>query len=159
MTDEVVQSPGPHGRPIEIMLLEDNIGDVILIQKAFGKSKFATTVTVAEDGELALRMLRREGPFKNQSRPDLILLDLNLPKLDGREILQEVKRDATLSEIPVVVLSGSRAETEIARVYALHANAYIVKPVNFQHLQEIVSNIQSFWFGTVSLPPNATWVS
>jgi CheY-like chemotaxis protein len=144
---------------MEILLLEDNFGDVLLIQKAFEKSRIATTVSVAEDGELALHMLRREGRFKDQARPDLILLDLNLPKLDGREILLEVKQDPALSDIPIVVLSGSRAEAEIARIYALHANAYIVKPVNFQHLQEIVSTLETFWFGIVSLPRNPTRVS
>jgi two-component system, chemotaxis family, response regulator Rcp1 len=139
-------------RPAEILLVEDNFGDVVLTRQAFEKSKLLNNLVVAGDGEQALRMLRRQGEFKDQIRPDLVLLDLNLPKLDGRDVLSAIKNDADLKDIPVVVLSGSHAHAESARSYDLHANAYIVKPVNFVHLQEIVSSIESFWFCVVALP-------
>jgi len=143
---------GQPGACIEIMLVEDNIGDIILTREAFKKSKLANNVTVAEDGAKALAMLRREGAFADCPRPHLILLDLNLPKMDGAEVLGVIKQDAALKKIPVVVLSGSHAQKEIARSYAMHANAHIVKPVNFQHLQEIVGVIEDFWFVVVALP-------
>lgn len=152
MTDAIIQVQGPSGRPIEILLVEDNYGDVLLTTEAFKSSKIANNIIVAEDGEQAIAMLRRHGPYENQSRPDLVLLDLNLPKRDGREVLEDVKQDPTLRDIPIVVLSGSHEESEIARSYALHANAYIVKPVNFEHLKEIVTTIEDFWFSVVALP-------
>ncbi len=149
------QARGPRGRPIEILLVEDNLGDILLTREAFRKSKLANHVAVAEDGEQALAMLRREGDYKDQTRPDLVLLDLGLPRLDGGEVLARIKLDPDLRDIPVVILSGSHAQMEIARSYALHANAHIVKPVDFRRLQEIVSTIETFWFAVVSLPGGA----
>jgi CheY-like chemotaxis protein len=154
----MIQTQLPACRPIEILLVEDNLGDVLLTRQAFKKSKLANRIAVAEDGAQALAMLRREGPFHDQPRPDLVLLDLNLPKLDGAEVLHAIKQDAVLKDIPVVILSGSHAQVEIARSYALHANAHIVKPVNFQRLEEIVASMESFWFMVVSLPGGAKWV-
>jgi CheY-like chemotaxis protein len=148
----LAEHPARQGRPIEILLVEDNFGDILLTQQAFRKSKLANNATVAEDGEQALSMLRRQGEFQDMARPDLILLDLNLPKLDGGEVLSRIKQDPALRDIPVVILSGSHAQMEIARSYALHANAHIVKPVNFQRLQDIISSIETFWFVVVSLP-------
>jgi CheY-like chemotaxis protein len=147
----------PQPRPIEILLVEDNFGDVLLTREAFRKAKLANHVSVAEDGEQAMAMLRREGEFGDQARPDLILLDLNLPRLDGGEVLGRIKQDPKLRDIPVVILSGSHAQMEIARSYALHANAHIVKPVNFQRLQDIVATIETFWFVMVSLPGGGKW--
>jgi two-component system, chemotaxis family, response regulator Rcp1 len=141
-----------HGRPIEVLLVDDSYGDTLLTRQALTNSETATNVTIAEDGEQALRMLKRQGQFTRLPRPDIILLDLNLPKLGGREVLAEIKRDAELNTIPVVILSGSRAEAEVASTYALHANAYIAKPVNYANLQEIISAIESFWFNTALLP-------
>lgn len=149
------QRPGPHGRPIEVLLVDDSYGDTLLTSKALTNAAVATNVSIAEDGEQALHMLRRVGPFANQPRPDIILLDLNLPKLGGREVLAEIKSDEALTSIPVVVLSGSRAEAEIAHTYALHANAYITKPVQFQNLQNVIAAIETFWFNTASLPDGA----
>lgn len=145
----------PRGRLAEILLVEDNEGDVLLATEAFKASKIANNISLAPDGDEALKMLTRVPPYENQPTPDLILLDLNLPKRDGREVLEFIKQDEFLRSIPVVVLTGSRAETEIARTYALHANAYIVKPVTFDRLKEIVGSIQQFWFSVVVLPrPN-----
>ena len=144
-------------RAIEILLVEDNLGDILLTREAFKKAKLANRVTVAEDGEQALAMLRREADFRDQPRPDLILLDLNLPRVDGGEVLRQIKDDPKLRDIPVVILSGSHAQMEVARSYALHANAHIVKPVNFQRLQEIIGTIEDFWFMVVALPGRGKW--
>lgn len=152
MSELQSQRLGPHGRPVEILLVDDSYGDTLLTRQALTSSKTANNVTVAVDGEQALLMLRRYEEFAGRDRPDLILLDLNLPKLGGREVLAEIKQDAALNSIPVVVLSGSRAEAEIAKSYELHANAYIAKPVNYRNLREIVSAIEMFWFNTASLP-------
>jgi CheY-like chemotaxis protein len=146
-------------RCIEILLVEDNLGDILLTREAFRKSKLANHVMVAEDGEQALAMLRRESGFQDLPRPDLILLDLNLPRLDGGEVLQQIKNDSRLRDIPVVILSGSHAQMEVARSYALHANAHIVKPVNFQRLQEIIATIENFWFMVVALPGRGKWAN
>ena len=148
-------APG-QDRPMEILLVEDNEGDVVLAVEAFKTLKISYNVTVARDGEEALAMLRREAPYENQVRPDFILLDLNLPKRDGREVLESIKRDPELRGIPVVVLSGSRAEAEIAKSYALYANAYVVKPVNFDRFKEIVSAIEAFFFSVVALQRHAS---
>ena len=140
------------GRPAELLLVEDNYGDVLLVQEAFRSAKVANNLAVASDGEQALLMLRREGRFVGQARPDLILLDLNLPRLDGREVLQAIKSDVSLRSIPVIVLTSSAAEIDIFKSYELKANGYIVKPVDFDRLQEIVASIESFWFTVVVLP-------
>jgi CheY-like chemotaxis protein len=144
-------TPSGSDRLMEILLVEDNEGDVLLAVEAFKTLTIPYNITVASDGEQALAMLRHEEPYKDQPRPDFILLDLNLPKRDGREVLETIKRDPDLRGIPVVVLSGSRAEEEIAKSYALYANAYIVKPVHFERFKEIVSAIEAFFFSVVAL--------
>ena len=143
------------GRPAELLLVEDNYGDVLLTREAFLSGSLSNNLAVAGDGEVALAMLRREGPHAGQPRPDLILLDLNLPRMDGREVLQALKSDPDLQRIPVIVLTSSKAEIDILKSYQLNANGYIVKPVTFERLQEIVASIQSFWFTVVVLPAPA----
>jgi CheY-like chemotaxis protein len=155
MMTQAQAEEAPRARPMEILLVEDNYGDVLLAQEAFRASKIANNVVVAADGQQALCMLHKEPPYQDFATPDLVLLDLNLPKRDGREVLEVVKRDPNLKRIPVVVLTGSRAQAEVSRTYALHANAYIVKPVNFERLKEIVSSIDAFWFSVVMLPGSA----
>jgi two-component system, chemotaxis family, response regulator Rcp1 len=140
------------GRPAQLLLVEDNSGDVMLTRAAFQDAKVANNLSVARDGEQAMRMLRREGPHAGQPTPDLILLDLNLPRMDGREVLQAIRSDPALSRIPVIVLTSSNADMDILKSYDLKANGYIVKPVDFERLQEIVASIESFWFTVVVLP-------
>jgi CheY-like chemotaxis protein len=142
------------GRPIEVLLVEDNYGDVLLTREACASSQTPIKVAVAQDGEEALSMLRREGRHVEQPRPDLILLDLNLPRMDGREVLNTIKHDPSLGRIPVIVLTSSAAEIDVLKSYDLKANSYIVKPSNFDQLQEIVASIESFWL-TVVAHPNA----
>ncbi|MCM8539732.1 MAG: response regulator [Lentisphaeraceae bacterium] len=139
-------------RPIEILLVEDNPGDVFLTKKAFENSKLANHLIVATDGEMALQMLRKEGEYKNHITPDIILLDLNLPKIDGKEVLEDIKNDEELRKIPVVILTSSNAEKDILMSYELHANSYVVKPVDFSKFLDIVDSIESFWFTIVVLP-------
>jgi CheY-like chemotaxis protein len=124
---------------------------VLLTREAFRSGKISNNLAVADDGEVALAMLRREGIYVNQPIPDVILLDLNLPCMDGREVLQAIKNDPELQRIPVIVLTSSKAEIDIFKTYELGANGYIVKPVTFDRLQEIVASIESFWFSVVVL--------
>lgn len=138
---------------IEILLVEDNPADVRLTQEALKESKVANNLHTVGDGLDALRFLRREEEFAEAPRPDLILLDLNLPRKSGREVLEEVKEDQDLRRIPVVVLTTSEAEQDIVRSYELHANAYIRKPVDFDQFTEVVRLIEDFWFTVVKLPP------
>ena len=138
--------------PIEILLVEDNIGDVRLTQEALREGKVKNNLTVARDGEEALKMLRREGEHASIPRPDLILLDLNLPRRDGREVLQEIKADEQLRMIPVVVLTTSSAEADILKSYQLHANCYITKPVDLEQFISVVKSIDDFWLTIVRLP-------
>lgn len=140
------------GRPAEILLVEDNYGDVVLAKKAFTEGKLANHITVASDGIAALAMLRKEGAHANVPTPDIILLDLNLPKKSGKEVLAEIKADEKLKHIPVVVLTSSRAELDVVKSYNLHANSYIIKPVNLEQFSEIVKTIEQFWFAVVVLP-------
>jgi two-component system, chemotaxis family, response regulator Rcp1 len=140
------------GRSAELLLIEDNYGDVLLTREAFGSARVRNRLAVAGDGEEALAMLRREGNYADQPTPDVILLDLNLPRMDGREVLEAIKTDPNLQRIPVIVLSSSKAEVDILKTYDLGANGYIVKPVTFERLQEIVSSIETFWFSVVVLP-------
>ncbi|SEM64312.1 MULTISPECIES: response regulator [Stigmatella] len=140
------------GRPIEILLVEDNPGDVRLTIEALKEGKVRNNLSVARDGVEALAFLRREGPHAKASRPDLILLDLNLPKKDGREVLEEIKKDAVLRRIPVVVLTTSKAEEDILRTYDLHANCYINKPVDLEQFISVVRSIDDFWLSVVRLP-------
>ena len=140
------------GRPVEILLVEDNLGDVRLTEEALVEGKVANKLTVARDGVEALQILRKEPPFQSATRPDLILLDLNLPRKDGREVLAELKSDPDLRRIPVVVLTTSSAERDIVRSYDLHANCYINKPVDLEQFIGVVRQIDDFWLTVVRLP-------
>lgn len=142
------------GTPISILLVEDNPADVRLTQEAFKDGKLLVDLEVVYDGVEAMAFLRREGQFSDVGRPDLILLDLNLPKKDGREVLEEIKADDNLRRIPVVILTTSQAEKDILRTYNSHANCYITKPVDFSQFLKIVHAIESFWFAVVRLPPD-----
>ena len=139
-------------RPVEILLVEDNPGDVRLTREALKAGHLWSRLAVVRDGMEALDYLRRLAPFQSATTPDLILLDLNLPKKDGREVLAEIKADETLRLIPVVVLTTSRAEEDILRSYKLHANCYITKPVDFAQFASVVQSIEDFWFTVVKLP-------
>lgn len=140
--------------PIDILLVEDNPGDVRLAKEALKESKVRNAIHVVGDGVEAMAFLRREGKYKDRSRPDLILLDLNLPKKDGREVLQEIKQDPELRRIPVVVLTVSSDEEDILKSYNLHANCYITKPINLNRFIKVVKSIENFWLTIVKLPPN-----
>ncbi len=140
-------------RPIEILLVEDNPGDVRLTKEALKEGKVRNNMQVAEDGEEALAVLRRQGRYAQATRPDLILLDLNLPKKSGREVLEEIKADPELKRIPVVVLTISKAEQDILKSYNLHANCYINKPVDLEQFIDVVQSIEDFWLTVVMLPP------
>jgi two-component system, chemotaxis family, response regulator Rcp1 len=141
------------GKPIEILLVEDSPSDTDLTLEALKDFKVRNHVSVVEDGVLALQFLRREGPYAEAPRPDLIMLDLNLPRKDGREVLAVIKHDESLKTIPIVVLTTSRADQDILRAYELNANCYITKPVDFNQFLEVVRSIESFWLFVVSLPP------
>ncbi len=138
---------------IEILLVEDNPGDISLTKEAFKGAKVANQIHVVQDGEEALRYLHKKDQYANSKHPDIILLDLNLPKKDGREVLKEIKNDPDLRRIPVVILTTSKAEEDIIGAYDNHANCYIRKPVDFQRFMEIVHQIESFWLSIVKLPP------
>lgn len=140
-------------RPVEILLVEDNPGDVRLTQEVFKEGKVRNQLNVAWNGEEALAYLRREGRFASASRPDVILLDLNLPRKGGREVLAEIKADPKLQCIPVVVLTTSQADQDIVESYKQHANCYIVKPVDLDHFINVVRTIEGFWLQIVKLPP------
>ena len=141
------------GRPIDILMVEDNPHDVRLTMEAFKDAKVSNNLSVASDGEEALKFLRREGEYASSSRPDLILLDLTLPKKSGREVLEEIKRDPDLKRIPVVVLTTSGNEKDILMAYELHVNAYITKPVDLDQFIKIVEAVEDFWLTVVKLPP------
>ncbi len=142
----------PSGEPIAILLVEDNPGDVRLTQEALKDGEMHNDMHVAEDGVEAMSFLRREGKYANAPRPDLVLLDLNMPKKDGREVLAEIKADKVLKGIPVVVLTTSRSEQDILKAYDLHANCYITKPVDLDHFIAVVKSIENFWLNIVKLP-------
>ena len=139
-------------RPIRILLVEDNPGDVRLAQEALKEDKLSNELYVVNDGVSAMQFLRREGPYTEAPRPDLVLLDLNLPRMDGREVLAAVKRDPELGGIPVVVLTTSRADEDVCRAYSLNCNCYVTKPVAFDDFIEVIKAIDSFWFSVVALP-------
>jgi len=143
-------------RAMQILMVEDNDGDVFLTIEALKSAKVANVVHVVHDGVEALDFLQRRGKYAGAVRPDLILLDLNLPRKDGRELLAEIKPDPDLRRIPVVVLTSSNAEKDVARSYDLHANCYIVKPVDFNGLMEVVKSIEEFWLMVVRLPPKTS---
>jgi two-component system, chemotaxis family, response regulator Rcp1 len=145
----------PGGRPIEILLVEDNPGDVRLTMEGLNEGKVRNNLHVAKDGVEALAFLRREGEFGNAVRPDLILLDLNLPRKDGREVLTDIKSDPDLKTIPVVVLTTSRADQDVLHSYQLQANCYITKPVDLDQFITVVKSIEDFWLTIVTLPHQA----
>jgi two-component system response regulator len=139
-------------KPVDILLVEDSPTDILLTEEALEHSKVLNNLHIVEDGVEAMAFLRREGKYADAPRPDLVLLDLNLPRKDGREVLTEMKEDEHLRQIPVVVLTTSRAEEDVARAYAAHANCYIAKPVDFNQFTEVVRTIENFWFTVVVLP-------
>ncbi|MDT7729356.1 MAG: hypothetical protein QOI21_5932 [Actinomycetota bacterium] len=138
--------------PVDILLVEDDPGDVLMTQEAFEHHKIRNSLHVVSDGVEALKFLRGEAPYEGMPRPGLILLDLNLPKKDGREVLAEIKAEPSLRSIPVVVLTTSEAEDDILRSYDLHANAYVTKPVDFERFVEVVRQIDEFFVTVVKLP-------
>jgi CheY-like chemotaxis protein len=146
-------APFESSLPIEVLLVEDDPGDVLMTQEAFEEHKVRNKLNVVSDGEEALAYLKREGPHADAPRPDLILLDLNLPRVDGREVLAVIKDDADLRRIPVVVLTTSQADEDILRSYSLHANAYVTKPVDFERFIAVVRQIDEFFVSVVKLPP------
>lgn len=141
-------------RAIEILLVEDNPGDIRLTQEALKDAKVANTLHVAVNGVEALEFLRKEGRFENSPTPDLVLLDLNLPRKSGRDVLQEMKNDAELGTIPVVVLTTSEAHRDVIESYNLQANCFVSKPLDFEEFRKVVESIEQFWFTIVKLPTN-----
>jgi CheY-like chemotaxis protein len=139
---------------ISVLLVEDDPGDVLLIREAFSEQKVGNTLSVVSDGVQAMRYVRGEGEYAGQKRPDLVLLDLNLPRKSGTEVLAEIKGDPALATIPVIVLTTSEAEEDVLRSYQAHANAYITKPVDFDCFRQIVHKIDDFFIGIVRLPPH-----
>ena len=150
MTGEVKETPKE--RPVEILLVEDNPGDVRLTVEAFKEVKVRNTLHIVDDGEKAMSFLRQEGNYASARRPDLILLDLNLPRKDGRDVLAEIKQDAGLKHIPVVVLTSSEADEDVLKAYDSHANCYITKPVDLDQFLGVAERIQDFWLTIVKLP-------
>ncbi len=138
--------------PVDILLVEDNAGDVRLTKEVLKDSKVRNNLIVASNGEEALACLRREGKYKNSVRPDLILLDLNLPVKDGREVLAQIKDDPDLKRIPVVILTTSKAEEDVLKTYNLHANCYVTKPVDLEQFVTVVKSLEDFWLAIVKLP-------
>ncbi len=138
--------------PLDVLLVEDNPGDVRLMKEALQEDKLVYNLHVVVDGEQAMDFLLQKGDFTRSPRPDLILLDLNLPRKDGREVLAEVKNDPDLKHIPVVILTSSKAEQDIIKTYELHANCYISKPVDLEQFTKVVKSINDFWFTVVRLP-------
>lgn len=141
------------GRAIEILLIEDSPGDVRLTQEVFRDGKVRNHLSVVEDGVQALAFLRKQAPYTQMPSPDLILLDLNLPRKDGRMVLEEIKADEKLRRIPVVILTTSSAEEDIVKAYDLHANCYITKPIDLDQFIQVVKSIEQFWLTIVKLPP------
>lgn len=141
--------------PVDILLVEDNPGDVRLTREALKEGKIKNSLHVVEDGIAALEFLRQTGQYKNVPKPDIILLDLNLPKKDGKEVLTEIKQDETLKKIPVVILTTSRSEEDVFKSYNLHANCYIIKPIDLEQFFNVVRSIEDFWLTVVKLPNGA----
>ena len=140
------------GEPIEILMVDDSMGDVRLAQEALKEGRVRNRLSVVHDGEQAMAFLRQEGEYADLPRPDLVLLDLNLPRMDGRQVLDAIKSDPELSSIPVVVLTTSEAEDDVLRSYSLHANAYVTKPVDFERFIDVVRQIDDFFVSVVRLP-------
>lgn len=139
-------------KPITILMAEDNATDIMLTKEALAHAKVINTLHVVEDGQEALDFLHRRGQYAKMPRPDLILLDLNMPRKNGQEVLAEIKEDDELKHIPVVVLTTSKAEEDVLKAYGLFANCYVIKPVDFDVFAEVVRSIQQFWFSVVTLP-------
>ena len=150
-----MESVGINATAIDVLLVEDSPGDVRLTREAFKDAKVHINLHVASDGAKAMAFLNHEGEYANVPRPDLVLLDLNLPKKDGREVLEEIKESPTLKSIPVVILTTSSSEVDILRSYRLHANCYITKPVGLDGFLEVVKSIDNFWLTVVKLPSEA----
>ena len=146
----------PDCRSIEVLLVEDNLGDVRLITEALKDAKIHVHISAVHDGVEALALLRREGNYSTAVLPDLILLDLNLPRMNGHEVLTKIKQDEVLRRIPVVIVTSSRADRDIATSYDLHANCFVTKPVDLEQFFDVVQAIREFWFVVVKLPPMAT---
>ena len=142
-------------KEIEILLVEDSPADILITREAFQDARLTNTLHVVEDGVKAMEFLRREGSYASAPRPDLILLDLNLPRKNGREVLAEIKAAAEFKSIPIVVLTTSNADEDILKAYNLHANCYVIKPVGFDNFFKAVQSIESFWFSIVTLPPES----
>jgi len=140
------------GEPIEILMVDDSMGDVRLAQEALKEARVGNRLSVVHDGEQAMAFLRREDGYGDAPRPDLVLLDLNMPRMDGREVLAQIKGDPDLRSIPVVVLTTSEAEADIVKAYDLHANAYITKPVDLEAFLDAVRVVEEFWLTVVRLP-------
>jgi two-component system response regulator len=140
-------------KPVDILLVEDNPGDVRLTKEALRDAKVFNNIYVVKDGVEAMEFLRKEGSFAHVSAPDLILLDLNLPRKDGREVLAEIKKDPKIKRIPVVILTGSKTDEDVMKSYDLHANCYVTKPVDLNGFIKIMHSIEEFWFTIVKLPP------
>jgi two-component system, chemotaxis family, response regulator Rcp1 len=151
----MMESIGRDAAAIEVLLVEDSPGDVRLTREAFKDAKVHINLHVASDGAEAMDFLGREGKHANAPRPDLVLLDLNLPKKDGREVLKEIKESPTLKSIPVVILTTSASDADILRSYRLHANCYITKPVDLEGFLNVVKSIDNFWLSVVKLPHEA----
>lgn len=144
-----------HVRPIEILLIEDSEADAFLTLEAFKDAKIGNQIHIASDGEQALAMLKKEPPYEDAITPDLILLDINLPKISGKDVLEEIKNNGPLKRIPVIALSGSRSEEDILDMYDLQVTSYITKPVDTSEFKEVVHAIEDFWFSVVVLPTDA----
>lgn len=140
------------GRPAQVLLVEDNFGDALLTRKAFESGTVPTQISVADSGQKALAMLHQEGEYAGLPLPDLVLLDINLPGMSGMEVLNDIKSDSRTQHIPVVIMTSSRAEMDVARSYSLHANSYIIKPSSLDHLAEVVRTIEKFWFSLAVYP-------
>lgn len=139
-------------RPAQILLVEDNRGDVLLTKRAFKESKLSNELMVAMSGEQALEMIRKQGEYSDFETPDIVLLDLNLPQISGQDVLKAIKDDDKLRNIPVIVLSSSRADQDVVKSYNLHANGYIIKPINIDKFKDVISSLEEFWFKLVVLP-------
>lgn len=142
-----------NGQPVEVLLAEDNPGDAKLTKKAFDQGNILNNLHIVEDGAEAMKFLRQEDEYEGKAKPDLVLLDLNMPKKDGWEVLEEINDDPELTRIPIIVLTSSEAEEDIVKSYELQANAYLTKPVEFQGFLDIVHGFEEFWLSVVKMPP------
>jgi len=151
---DMSKTMNPHlGRPVEILLVEDSPSDTELTVETLAAAEVVNRLSVVEDGVQAIEFLRREGKYAGAARPDLILLDLNLPRKDGREVLAEIKQDDSFKNIPVVVLTTSQAERDVRLAYASHANSYVTKPLDFEQFLGVIKAVEAFWLAVVKFPP------